>query len=345
MSLFDRQGIPESLLSGRYQEDNDASSDFEEDLNTLLSFSLVATDIDGHQFEMHRLVQFSTRKWLELHGELQGWKERYVTLMNNSYPEGRYENWKACQALFPHALAAVTCRPTDSNTLEAWASVLYKAASYADDMGNYQAAQEMGRGALEAREAILGAEHLDTLASVNNLGWVLRSQGKYEEAEAMLRRALQGKEKVLGSEHPGTLASVTNLGSVLRSQGKYKEAEAMHQRALESKEKVLGPEHPSTLASVTNLGSVLWSQGKYEEAEAMHRQVLKGYEKMLGPEHPSTLAIISNLIGDLQGQGKYEEAEAMRRQALESKEKVLGPEHPSTLNSMNNLGLEEPGEV
>ncbi|KAF2175866.1 hypothetical protein K469DRAFT_52280 [Zopfia rhizophila CBS 207.26] len=72
MSLFDRQGIPESLLSGRYQEDNDASPDFEDDLNTLTSFSLVATDVDGYQFEMHRLVQFSTRKWLELQGELEG---------------------------------------------------------------------------------------------------------------------------------------------------------------------------------------------------------------------------------------------------------------------------------
>ena len=66
MSLFDRQGIPESLLGGRYQEDNDADSDFEDDLNTLTSFSLVAIDVDGHRFEMHRLVQFSTRKWLEL---------------------------------------------------------------------------------------------------------------------------------------------------------------------------------------------------------------------------------------------------------------------------------------
>ena len=160
MSLFDRQGIPESLLGGHYQEDNNASADFEDDLNTLTSFSLVVTDIDGHHFEMHRLVQFSTRKWLELQGELEGWREKYITLMDDSYPVGQYENWKVCQALFPHAQAAVASRPTGGGALEAWASVLFKAAWYADDMGNYQAAQEMGRDALEAREATLGAEHL-----------------------------------------------------------------------------------------------------------------------------------------------------------------------------------------
>ena len=295
MSLFDRQGIPESLLGGHYQEDNDASSNFEDDLNILMSFSLVATDVDGHQFEMHRLVQFSTRKWLELQGELEGWRGKYVMLMDDSFPVGQYENWKACQALFPHVQAAVACRPTDGGALEAWASVLYKATWYADDMGNYHAAQEMGRGALEAREAALGAEHPNTLNSVNILGLVLEKQGKYKEAEAMHRQALKGYEKVLGLEHPSTLTSVSCLGSVLSSQGKYEEAEAMHRRALEESKKVLGPEHPDTLSSVSCLGSVLESQGKYKEAEVMHRRALKAREKVLGPEHPDTLGSVNSL--------------------------------------------------
>ncbi|KAF2186324.1 TPR-like protein [Zopfia rhizophila CBS 207.26] len=339
MSLFDRQGIPDSLLGGRYQEGDNASSNFEDDLNTLMSFSLVATDVDGYQFEMHRLVQFSTRKWLELQGELEGWKEKYVTLMDGSYPVGRYENWKACQALFPHAQAAVAWRPTDDGALQAWASVLFKASWYAREMGNYDLAKEMGRGALEAKEATLGAEHQDTLTSVINLGLVLSRQGKYEEAEVMHWRALEGYEKVVGPEHPFTLTSVNNLGSVLERQGKYKEAEVMHRRTLEIKEKVLRPEHPDTLTSVNNLGLVLSRQGKYEEAEVMHWRALEGYEKVVGPEHPFTLTSVSNLGSVLERQGKYEEAEAMHRRALETKEKVLRPEHPDTLTSVSNLGL------
>ena len=331
MSLFDRQGIPESLLSGRYQGNYNASTNFEDDLNMLTSFSLVVTDVDGHHFEMHRLVQFSTRKWLELQGELEGWREKYVTLMDDSYPVGRYENWKVCQALFPHAQAAVASRPAGGGALEAWASVLFKAAWYADDMGNYQAAQEMDRGALEAWEATLGPEHSNTLASVCNLGSVLSSQGKYEEAEAMHRRALEAREKVLGREHLDTLTSVNNLGLVLSKQGKHEEVEAMHQRVLEANEKVLGREHPDTLASTNNLGLVLSRQGKYEEAEVMHRRALEAKEKVLRREHPSTLTSVSNLGSVLSRQGKYEEAEAMYRRALEGYEKVLGREHPTTI--------------
>ncbi|RYP64315.1 hypothetical protein DL771_008817 [Monosporascus sp. 5C6A] len=347
MSLFDRQGIPESLLDGRYQDGSDASFDFEEDLNVLTSFSLVATDVDGHQFEMHRLVQFSTRKWLELQGELEGWREKYVRLMDDNFPMGEYENWKACRALFPHAEAAIPYRPGGGSILEAWASVLHKAARYAaEGVGNYQAAHKMEGGALEAREATLGAEHPDTLKSVSNLGLMLSKQGKYKEAEAMHRRSLEGREEVLGREHPDTLASVNNLGLVLESQGKYEDAEAMHRRALEGREEMLGREHPDTLASVNSLGLVLESQGKYKEAEAMHRRALEGEEEILGREHPDTLFTVYNLGLVLEMQGKYEDAEAMHRRALEGIEKVLGREHPDTLSSVNSLGsvLESQGK-
>ena len=86
---------------------------------------------------------------------------------------------------------------------------------------------------------MLGKEHPDTLASMNNLALVLKSQGRYNEAEAMHWRALELKEAVLGKEHPDTLMSMNNLAVVLDSQGKYDEAEAMHRRAVELKETVL----------------------------------------------------------------------------------------------------------
>jgi Tfp pilus assembly protein PilF len=114
--------------------------------------------------------------------------------------------------------------------------------------GKYEETEVMHRRALEASEKVLGPEHPDTLASVNNLGRVLGRQGKYEEAEVMHRRALEAREKVLGPEHPDTLTSIDNLGLALRGQGKYEEAEVMRRRALEARERerVLRPEHLHT---------------------------------------------------------------------------------------------------
>jgi len=104
----------------------------------------------------------------------------------------------------------------------------------------------MHRQALELSEKVLGPEHPDTLASMNNLALVLDSQGKYEAAEEMQRQAIELKEKVLGPEHPDTLASMDNLTLVLDSQGKYEAAEEMqrHLAVILDGQKNCQPPHP-----------------------------------------------------------------------------------------------------
>ena len=186
---------------------------------------------------------------------------------------------------------------------------------------------------------ILGAEHPDTLSSMNKLALVLSYQGKYEEAEEMHRQVLKLREGVLGQEYPDTLTSMNNLASVLMKQGKYAQAEEMHRQVLKLRERVLGQEHPDTLTSMNNLGLALEGQGEYAQAEEMHRQVLKLIERVLGQEHPDTLISMDNLGLALEGQGEYAQAEEMHRQVLKLRERVLGQEHPDTSTSMNNLGL------
>jgi tetratricopeptide (TPR) repeat protein len=265
MSMFDRQGIPEDLINQNMNQ-----LDFEDAVTPLISFSLIRAEIRGQSFEMHRLVQLSIRQWLKLHGQLDRWVKESRNVMEKAFPSGDYENWATCQMLFPHfkEMIKFTLITDDADQVNE-AAVAKRCGWYLFLTGSYDEAEGMYRRALIAREKVLGAEHPDTLASVNNLGSVLASQGKYKEAEGIHQRALEGYKKVLGAEHPDTLASVDNLGSVLASQGKYKEAEGIHQRALEGYKKVLGAEHPDTLISVNNLASVLRSQGKYEEAEAI----------------------------------------------------------------------------
>jgi tetratricopeptide (TPR) repeat protein len=337
MSLFDWQGIPEALLLQVYHEDDDTEADFEDDISTLTSYSLVTINTEGNEFEMHRLVQFSTKKWLELHDGLENWKEKYIKIMDEAFPVRRYENWTTCQQLFPHAEMVLSYWPMNEDYLARWASILGKAAWYSESQGSYDAAEEMNRRALGGYKKALGKEHPDTLVSVSNLAVVLTRQGKYEQAEEMNRRALEGWEKALGKEHPHTLVSVSNLAWVLTRQGKYEQAEELNRQALKGWEKALGKEHPDTLVSVSNLADMLGHKGKYKQAEELNRRALKGREKALGKEHPDTLVSVSNLALVLTRQGKYEQAEEMNQRALEGREKALGKEHPDTLVSVSNL--------
>jgi tetratricopeptide (TPR) repeat protein len=335
MSFFDRQGIQESLLRKPSSAIDDGN--FEDDILVLRGYSFITITNEEKTFEMHNLVQLATRTWLENQGQLDWWRERFISNLCAEMPTGQHETWQKCQVLFPHAKAALTQRPRDKDSLKEWALLLYNAAYYAWNRGNAGDAEHMSTISMEVRQEVCGEEGADTLNSMELIGQARERGGRWKEAEAMNRQTLALKETVLGREHPSTLASMSNLAGVLESQGKYEEAEAMNRQTLALSKTVLGREHPSTLTSMSNLALLLESQGKYEEAEAMNRQTLALSETVLGREHPSTLASMSNLALLLGRQGKYEEAEAMNRQTLALSETVLGREHPSTLTSINNL--------
>ncbi|KAL6240402.1 hypothetical protein RBB50_012684 [Rhinocladiella similis] len=105
MSLFDREAIPDHLLRGQYVEDRGGHIAFEEDITTLRAYYLFSPGVRESSFDMHRLVQFSTKKWLELHSELGRWQELYVDILGEAFSTGDYANWPICQALFPHVEA------------------------------------------------------------------------------------------------------------------------------------------------------------------------------------------------------------------------------------------------
>jgi tetratricopeptide (TPR) repeat protein len=127
---------------------------------------------------MHQLVQFSTKSWLELRGETEKWKGKFIATMDKEFPLGEYENWVKCQKLFPHAEKALEYRPADQDYLQRWASILFNTAWYADDKGNYGVAEKMNKQAADAYEKALGREHPSTLDSMSNLASTYRNQGR-----------------------------------------------------------------------------------------------------------------------------------------------------------------------
>jgi tetratricopeptide (TPR) repeat protein len=331
MSMFDRYEIPETLLKGDMDD-----LEFEDALTPLLSFSLVTTQRERNSFDMHRLVQLSTNKWLEINKKLDTWRKKSVLVMAEVFPMGNDETRKECQELYPHAKRVIS--NISSNETENIDTLTHKVGCYAYLAGKYKEADAMCRQALKIREQLLGIEHLDTIDSMNNLAMSLEKQGMYQDAKEMHERVMISSLKLLGPKDPSTLNSVNNLGVVLERLGKYSEAEHIHRRLFKIQEEVLGAEHPDTLKSASNLGLVLERQGKYGEAESMHRQAFLGSRVLQGVKSSSTLASMENLGAFLLNQGNYDEAEAMLQEVLKLKEEVLGPDHPSTLTTLNNLG-------
>ncbi len=196
MSLFDWQGIPESLLRIQYGHSNidpslealgehsnesgnedevsegDVDDRFEEDLLTLRDYSFVS--IDTTSFEMHRLVQLATRTRLEAHKQIENWRQKYIISLYSEFPTGTYENWVKCRKLFPHVKAALAQQPEDVESQKEWCYTLYRAANYACELGNFGDAETLAQKSLERIRNVLGEEHKDTLRSMAMLGLIYR---------------------------------------------------------------------------------------------------------------------------------------------------------------------------
>ncbi|USP77112.1 kinesin [Curvularia clavata] len=373
MSFCDRQGIPEALIRCEDGGETDASSNiskrsmvrhlkwlrrsrrgeskdqqdhkkhvndsrtFDDDILALRNFCFISVDGDGENFEMHALVQLATRRWLAANGELERWKQKFISNLSAAFPTGAYENWAACQTLFVHAKSAATLEPEAKSSQIEWATLLYNAAWYAWQKGSVVDCENLAVNSMNVRRKLLGSEHKDTLSSMGMVGLAYILGGRWREAAEIGAEKMVISMRTLGLDHLNTLTAMHNLAFAYWSQGRWDEAENLYKQVLEMRKTKLSADHPDTLNSMDCLASTYRSQGRWKDAEDLEVEVLETSKKKLGVDHPSTLASMSSLASTYLHQGRLYEAEDLYKQALEMDKTKLGAEHPYTLTSMAGL--------
>ncbi|PQE18243.1 hypothetical protein CJF30_00010977 [Rutstroemia sp. NJR-2017a BBW] len=330
MSFFDRQGIPEALLRCRDKQENlqqdrkessddnhtditnysdddednesqsSVSDEFEDDILVLRNYSFITITADSTTFEMHRLIQLATRKWLEAHKQQERWKQQFIKNLHAELPTGEYENWVRCQTLFPHVQSAVAQQPEEQDSLKDWASILFKAAWYAEEIGKVTEAEEMSVRAMKVRKKILGREHDDTLESIAMAGLVYNLRGRWDAAEELFVQVMETRKKKLGADHPDMLTSMNNLASTYKDQGRWDAAEELDVQVMETSKKKLGAkklgtDHPHTLTSMENLAFTWKRTNRAAQAITLMEECIQSRKRVLGLDHPDTLSSCSVL--------------------------------------------------
>jgi len=332
MACLDRKAIPRALLP------SESSVKLSTSLGLLKAYSLITAGKSDKLFDIHRLVHLAMRNWLRMNGGFEIWAKACLELVLDEFPSGQHGTLEICDLYEPHAQALLTCDELSNEHDCHRANLAQKVSLYLLNRGRYSTAEAVASNAVRWREGVFGPDHLECLASRNNLAIALGRQGKYEKAYEMHNQALQGRLKMLEADHLDTLTSIGNVAEMLRKMGRYEEAQKQLRSALEKREIVQGKDHPETLSSVDDLAWVLLELGNYSEAESLQRRALSGRQKEWGSSHPETLASLSDLAIVLRKKGELEEAEKLQRLALEGRQKVLGNKHPHTLWSMSDLG-------
>jgi serine/threonine protein kinase/tetratricopeptide (TPR) repeat protein len=185
--------------------------------------------------------------------------------------------------------------------------------------------------------AQLGADHRDTLTSMDSLAWAYQTAGELALALPLYEETLKLRKAKLGPVHPHTLVSMNSLASGYQAVGKLDLALPLYEETLKLRKAKLGPDHVDTLVSMNNLALVYKNSGKLDLALPLYEETLKLRKAKLGPEHPHTLSSMNNLAAGYLAAGKLGLATPLYEETLKLRRAKLGPDHPLTLNSMNNL--------
>jgi tetratricopeptide (TPR) repeat protein len=201
------------------------------------------------------------------------------------------------------------------------------------ELGRYGDADQWLRRALEIRERVLGPNHIDTTASLDDFATLEFVRGDLAAAESIVRRSLAAHEAAQGPNHPATAGNLNNLATIYANQGNDTDAEPLYRRAISILDRAFGPDSPPTAAAFSNLASLYARQGNYADAETLLERAIAVRQKTLGPEDPDTAVSLNDLASIYLEQGKYAAAKPLRQRALAIFEKILGPEHPMTINA------------
>jgi hypothetical protein len=369
MSLFNREGIWEDLLVGQYPALKDKrpmkwwrmthkissklnnrkteagikeslEEGFEQDWRMLNNFSLITTAIDGVHFAMHSLVQYSTKRWLEIQGVLEGWEKKYIYLMNDHFPNNIGDNTqRLCEALFLHALMAVNSMPPDRETVDVWANLTYNYSKYLQDRCFYAAAAQSYNLLAKLFRRMYGESNVRTVECLSRLGSVLiYDEATCAEAEAVYRNLLEVQRVHLGAQHLETLKTTVYLDEALLKQRKFAEADAVFNEALQLRTRVYGLAHPETQWAIGYRSLWVRSKGRLDEALALERLGHEAWNITRGDKFDSGWSQSMIIIAErLKVRGRLQEAEGLMAEVLEYCEKMLGEDDEMTLTSLSFL--------
>ncbi|MCJ1246486.1 hypothetical protein MMC30_003694 [Trapelia coarctata] len=333
MAMLDRQSIPKSLLI----QDNDRSIDIMTALGTLQAFFLVGMEKGGETYELHRLVQLATQRWLEMHGTKQRVQQDALLLLAKRFPYVQFSNRMQCETLMPHAEIVLERTYIDKAYKLAYAELLGNMAAYHNYQGCSDIAYSKYVTVLEVREKLLGPENEKTLQTKGDLAYTLVRQRRWNEAEELNRRRLETTIERWGWESPAAQVCKSDLADVYENIGRYAEAEDLRNSVLRMTRLIQGPEDIRTLYGAFNFASVLRRMGRIEEAEKLLLETLQTSKRLWGFDNPVAVSTMSQLALVYEYQRRWKEAETMYSDALAVCEKILPAGHPHIMASAHTL--------
>jgi serine/threonine protein kinase/tetratricopeptide (TPR) repeat protein len=206
-------------------------------------------------------------------------------------------------------------------------------------LGEYDAAEDQLRKALDVRRKCLPAADPATLNTQNSLAVLLVERGKPAEAIPLFEDTLSGRKAILGPDDPHTLATMDNLANAYRTAGRLDDALPLFEETIARVTEKLGPTDPGTLITMNNLALAYGAAGRPRDQVAILEKCVGLAKKILGPDNPETLTGMNNLAVGYWELRDAAQAIPLMEQVVELRIAKIGADHLFTRTSLRDLAL------
>jgi serine/threonine protein kinase len=208
------------------------------------------------------------------------------------------------------------------------------------ELGEYALAESLFRESARVDRTLLGPDHPDLSASLNNLASSIHyhGQGRYAEAEPLYQEAITIARRAYGETHPQVGQFLENLATLHDDRGAHREAESLYREALGIYATVFGRSSVRTAVLLRNLAANRYDVSELAEAEALLRESIAIFEAELGPDHLYTTLAHLSLGRTLTAAGKTDEALHLLRSGLGILERQLPEGHFRLHAARGDLG-------
>jgi tetratricopeptide (TPR) repeat protein len=186
------------------------------------------------------------------------------------------------------------------------------------------------------QNAKLGADHPETLTTLNGLARAYKAANRLPEAIALFEQIRDARVKAQGADHPNTLVILTNLAAAYRDAGRVPEAIALLEQA------AVGVEKRQFLMSgadsvIRHTVLTYEAAGQLDKAEGWQRKWAAFVKERAGAASPDYASELATLGLNLLQQKKWTEADPVLRECLTIRAKVQ-PADWRTFNTQAMLG-------
>jgi tetratricopeptide (TPR) repeat protein len=340
---LDQAGIPEALL----HHDGESQVQFIEALGVLRAFSLIIRNDKRTDVKVHRLVQLSTQRWLQMNGLESDCAQETLIMVSRRFPSTEMipieaaTTWDLCKKLLPHALRVEKIQPLSEVAISAKAQLQMKIGEYELLRGRSEKSIDYHRRAAQNFAIITDADvqtQVAILQNLSDLAIALSMAGFNKESGELHQQAILSMERLVGKDHPLTMAMLLRQAENFNFGRRFKDSHRLYRRVYNTRVTLLGEDHLDTIDALSNSVTALEWLGRFEECEKDCRRVVDRLRVYL-PGHPKLYYATSRLSSVLQKLGNTAEAEKLAREALNVRRQIYGSENSILAWSMHVLSL------